>query len=284
MRAGETSLHREWLGDDRNWDLVVSWYGDEPYEAVANETVVSIRGGLGDGIYKTYQALPELIDSYDYFWLPDDDIEADCASINRLFGITSQQDLELSQPALTHSSYFTYPHTLASPSFLLRYTSLVEVMAPCLSRERMKIVLPMFADNASLYGVDLVWARLDADNRGKAAIIDAATVRHTRPVSRHLAKKLKGGKDDPLQTKQRLLSGYGLSAADKGFKCYAGLARKDGSRRGALTTRLNMLVDYMGHFGQWKQPGAWWAVLRMFRRRPPNLSQLKPSAVESKQS
>lgn len=278
VRAGEKSLHRNWLGENRNWDLVVSWYGDQPYQPVANETVIAIKGGAGDGLFRTFEALPELIDRYDYFWLPDDDIETDCASISRLFEITVQHHLELSQPALTHDSYFTHPHTLVCPSFALRYTTFVEVMAPCLSRRRFKSVLPLFCGHASLFGVDLIWARLDANNRYKAAIIDAVPVRHTRPIGTFLMPILMASGDDPIGIMNRILSEYGILSVDKSFKCYAGLSRKSGRRRGALMTRLHMFWDYFGQIPPWIQRKAFFSILRKFRFRTTQLTQFVPVA------
>ncbi len=283
VRAGEKSLHRNWLGENRNWDLIVSWYGDQTYEPVADETVIAIKGGAGDGLFKTFKALPELIDRYEYFWLPDDDIEADCTSISRLFEITAQHHLELSQPALTHNSYFTHPHTLVCPSFSLRYTTFIEVMAPCLSRGRLKSVLPLFRDHASLFGVDAIWARLDADNRCKAAIIDAVQVRHTRPIGTFLMPILMASGDDPAGKMNRILSEYGIFRVDKSFKCYAGLSRNGRQHRGALKTRLHMFWDYFGQIPPWVQQKAFFSILRKFRFRTTELSQLVAVARDTSQ-
>jgi hypothetical protein len=108
VRAGPNSLHRDWLvGAERTWDLVVSWFGDAPYEPVDDEVVLNAKGGKWDVLHAQLTAAPELVAGYDYVWIPDDDIEADAERVNRLFEIAAQYQLEISQPALSADSYFS---------------------------------------------------------------------------------------------------------------------------------------------------------------------------------
>lgn len=277
VRAGEASLHREWLdGGSRNWDLVVSWYGDKPYEPVADEIVVGVKGGKGDGLAATFAALPALLERYDYIWLPDDDIETDSATIDALFDIASTEGLAVCQPALTHDSYNSYLHTLQSPSFRLRYTSFVEVMVPCLSRERLRRVLPYFERNPSAFGVDWIWTRLAADNRYRAAIVDAIAVRHTRPVGIFLHERIRRRGEDPAAREREILAEFGIAKPDTGFACYAGLLRGSGRRCGAVTTRLLMAKDYLGNARSWVEKRPLKRAWRLFRKPSASLDQLAP--------
>lgn len=253
VRAGERSLHRAWLeGSERNWDLVVSWYGDTPYVPVADEKVVNIKGGCWDGVYKTFQAMPELLEQYTHFWLPDDDLEADARTINDIFELSTRHNLAVSQPALTHDSYFFHPHTLQSPSFILRYTTFVEVMAPCMRRDVLRKMLPFMQDNKTGFGLDFVWARLEEDNLYRAAILDEVTIRHTRPVGRFLAGRVKAAGGELDEAKSRLLKHFNMKEFAWKSWCYAGIDRRSGKRRGALATRAMMVRDYLGKFSQWK--------------------------------
>lgn len=277
VRAGEASLHRKWLeGGGRNWDLVVSWYGDAPYECVADEIAVRIEGGKGDGLAATFAALPDLIGRYDYFWLPDDDIDTDCATIGTLFAIASAEGLAVCQPSLTHDSYNSYLHTLQSPSFRLRYSSFVEVMVPCLSRERLLRVLPFFERNPSAFGVDWIWTRLDPDNRYRAAIVDAIAVRHTRPVGIFLHERIRGRGEDPAAREREILAQFAIAKPDTGFACYAGLLRGSGRRCGAVTTRLLMAKDYLGNARSWVERRPWKRAWRLFRKPRASLERVAP--------
>jgi hypothetical protein len=265
VRAGEKSLHREWLaGESRNWDLLVSWYGNDVYRQTSNETVVNVKGGSGDGIFNTFKAMPGLIDRYDYFWLPDDDIAADCQTINRLFEIASEEELPLCQPALSLNSYFSWFHLLQSKSFRLRYTSFVEVMVPCLSRDRLLEVLPYYENNPSLFGLDMVWARLEKNNKFRAAIIDEIAVCHTRPVGVYLRQNAEFGDRDFLLDLKKLLAKFGSPNSFAGVKCYGGILRGQKSIKGSLVTRLVMFKDYLCAFGKRIQPlspGQFFAML-----------------------
>src|SRR5262245_57508099 len=104
VRAGDQSLHPRWLDPsaDRNWDLLVGYYADHP-ESTANPDgkLFLEKGGKFDCIAHVLDQQPELFGKYETFWLPDDDIVADQASINELFETMREFQLELAQPSLT---------------------------------------------------------------------------------------------------------------------------------------------------------------------------------------
>lgn len=248
VRAGEKSLHRQWLdGAARNWDLVVSWYGSEPYVAVGDERILNAKGWKWDVLAAQFAAHPELIEKYDYIWIPDDDIETDATSINRMFELAATHQLALCQPALTSNSYFAHLHTLESPSFTLRYTNFVEVMVPCMSRQGLQRVLPYLEQSPTGYGLDNVWARLEDDNWRRSAIIDETPMRHTRPIGVFLMSRAQQAGHDPRAAGQAVRARFGLGRRRRHeFHCYAGISRS-GSFRGRASTWLHMLIDLLGH-------------------------------------
>src|SRR5579871_2529516 len=110
VRAGKNSLHPAWLegAAQRSWDLIVSVYDPDAHFAPREDvTAVMQRGGKWDGLYKLF-ADGELLNRYDYIWLPDDDIAASKQDINAIFAMMRQYHLEVAQPALTRDSYFTH--------------------------------------------------------------------------------------------------------------------------------------------------------------------------------
>lgn len=254
VRAGEKSLHRQWLaGAPRSWDLVVSWYGSEPYVALGDERILNAKGWKWDVLGVQFAAHPELVEDYDYIWIPDDDIEADASGINELFRLTEQFELGASQPGLTADSYFSLLHTMQSSSFTLRYATFVEVMAPCLSRATLKRAMPYFAATPSGFGLSHLWTRLGDDNRKKSAIIDAVPMRHTRPVGVFLKQRMLDASEDPSAQAVALHKRFGLNWGKRQFYCYAGIGRS-GGERGQVSTALHMLVDYLLACRQWVQP------------------------------
>lgn len=280
VRAGEKSLHRQWLagGAERSWDLIVSWYGDGEYEALADERVLRRKGGKWDVIHAHFAEMPELLANYTHFWLPDDDIATDGEAIDATFALMEAEGLSIGQPALTPDSYFTYPHTLAASSFRLRYTSLVEVMMPCLTRDQMRRMLPHLANSSSGFGLDNVWARLEADNRYKAAIIDAVQMTHTRPVGKFLAGRLKSRGIDQREEGRRLRGRFGHRFRRE-FPCYGGVTAAGRPVR-QLTTAWLMLKDYSRQRRRLVEPDAGRRFRRLFRffYRPTTLAQLTENA------
>lgn len=185
LRAGDASLHERWLAGQvpRTWDLVVSYFGDDPHRYRADDVLrLDRKGPKWPALHHVLTVdLAEILDDYDYVWLPDDDLATDTASINALFEYAARYQLSLSQPALTEDSYYTHEITLVDRRFELRYTNFVEIMAPCFGREFLRRALPTFDATQTGWGLDFHWPRLVAD-QWSIAIVDAVTVRHTRPL------------------------------------------------------------------------------------------------------
>lgn len=264
VRAGETSLHRGWLdGGARNWDLVVSWYGQSAYEPVADEQVWPQPGFKWDVFADQLQQHPEVLAKYDYFVFADDDVEISTEAINALFETAEREKLEISQPGLTADSYFSAVHLLRSPSFRLRYASYVEVMFPCLSRAALMRVLPYASDSPTGVGLDLIWARLEADNRNRAAIIDTIEMRHTRPVGSVIAKKLSAEGRSNRAIGDAVLQRFGVPPRVRHLYCYAGITAA-GKRVGVWGTRWRMALDALRGLPQWRVNGRWRKWQRLF--------------------
>ncbi len=185
VRAGDKSLHPTWLDGEgeRNWDIIVNYYGDDP-ELFRTDDVVRIdsKGPKWPALHDVIQSQRELVSRYSHIWLPDDDLATDKQSINRLFDFCVKYGLEIAQPALTWDSYSTHLVTLKHTNSIVRYTNFVEIMGPCLSASMLAKSLPLFATNLSGWGLDFVWSKLADNPDSGIAIIDAVTVRHTRPI------------------------------------------------------------------------------------------------------
>jgi hypothetical protein len=65
---------------------------------------------------------------------------------------------------------------------LFRGTDFVEIMAPIMSRDFLRLALPHFDENFSSWGYEWLWRKLLNDRRAFAAILDAAPIVHTRPI------------------------------------------------------------------------------------------------------
>ena len=213
VRAGDASLHPTWIdaARPRTFDLVVSHYGadpsryrDAPFPRIddAGQKFHGLKHlFLRDGSWR----------GYDWIWLPDDDLATEHDQIDRLFAVAEAAALDLAQPSLEWHSHYSYDVTLHSPAFALRYTNVVEVMAPCFSRELLERALPTFDANQSSWGLSFVWAKLAAGRSHRSAIVDLANVTHTRPIGGPAYDLLRARGLDPAAERTELLVRYGLS-------------------------------------------------------------------------
>src|SRR5579871_6388732 len=95
-RAGDGSLHPGWLngpGEERNWDLIVSYFGDDPNLFRGDGWIRLDHKGLKfPGLYRLLSENEALIRRYDYILLADDDLATDCSGINRFFDICREEN------------------------------------------------------------------------------------------------------------------------------------------------------------------------------------------------
>jgi Protein of unknown function (DUF707) len=222
VRAGDCSLHVEWLEGarqfGRNWDLHISYYGESlsPFPDRPPDVTLSREEGLkAQGTVACLDKLGSRLDKYAWIWLPDDDIAADCITLNRFFEIVMANGFDLSQPALTHNSHIAHDITRQRPHFRWRYTSFVEIMCPCFSQRALKLCRPYLNATQSSWGIDLLFPKALGYPRRGIAIVDETPVRHTRPPmggdNIPLARKLGV---DPVQETLRLLEQHGFPPMD----------------------------------------------------------------------
>lgn len=214
VRAGDTSLHPRWLdrGEDRSWDLLVNYFGDDPQKyREPGITRIDSKGPKWPALKELITAHRDLIDRYEYVWLPDDDIDCRGRDIDALFAITRRERLALTQPALTVDSYWSHAITLKCPFIQARVTNFVEIMVPCFEHDFLTKCLPTFDANLSGHGVEFLWSRLSQDNGCPMAIIDSISVRHTRPVGAANYKSLEEKGITARDEVRDLISAYGIN-------------------------------------------------------------------------
>ena len=210
VRCGDHSLHRGWMRSPRNWSLAVSYFGvDEERQFPEADHVHRYRGGKWDGLYDFFLSYPDLLNRYDYVWLPDDDIKAESENINLMFRCMAENEFELAQPSLSPESFLSHLVVSWNPLFEYRNVNLVEIMAPVLVRDLLCRVLPLFKGAKTGFGIDFVWHRFTSDPLSRVAVIDRVQVTHTRPVGGALHKMLaREGTETADQEQARFLARY----------------------------------------------------------------------------
>lgn len=184
VRAGDRSLHPQWLAPEREWDLAVSYYGDFPERYRGQYDLLHcFKGSKWQGICNFLDTHADLVARYEWLWLPDDDLFCDAATIDRFFAICRAADFTIAQPALTPWSYTSWPITVQDERLLLRQTDFVEIMAPCFAMKHFHLFRPTLSENTSGWGLEWLWSRIaQQSDVFRIGIVDAAPVFHTRPV------------------------------------------------------------------------------------------------------
>jgi hypothetical protein len=136
--------------------------------------------GFKHHIYKRFIEKYDILDKYDWIWMPDYDVHLEPTEINRLFMIAQDHNLNICQPSLTHDSHHSFQLVLNDPTKFMRYTNYVEIMCPLFKTEALKRVLGTFTITYSGWAQDYLWAR--ELNYERLAIIDVIQASHVKPV------------------------------------------------------------------------------------------------------
>ena len=184
VRAGDKSLHAQWMNKNREWDIAVSYYGSHPERYINQYDYFHVfNGSKWQGLNDFINTNKSLICKYDYIWFPDDDLLCDCETINSFFSISALLDLTISQPALTSYSYYSWEITLKNNNFDARITDFVEIMAPCFKTALFNNFSPTFSENTSGFGFEWLWKKIAIENNiFRFGIVDATPIFHTRKV------------------------------------------------------------------------------------------------------
>jgi len=174
------SCHKEWILGKRDFDLMLINYSDEPNRYKEDADYYFDRKGFKFEIIKdAIDAYFDIVQRYEVIWLPDVDLSISTETINKLFKLFCQYDLDMGQPAVGNKSII---HKIMERRKFcyLRYVNFVELMCPIFKREALIQVLDTFRLNRSGWGIDWIWAERLKGKR--IAIIDATPVFHTKKI------------------------------------------------------------------------------------------------------
>lgn len=231
LRVGDTSTHREWMGEpaSRSYDVWLDYYGEGDARRWADDPV-HLTDGPGTTKYGRILALLDALTRYDAIWFPDDDIRTDPAGVERLFATFARRRLLLAQPSLADGSYVAHEITRWNGSFEVRFTNFVEGMCPLFAPEALRTCAPSFPESPSAYGLDMVWPTMLGDPRDRIGMIDAAPVIHSRPIGGGPWRRPPGF--DPQADRARVLAAHGVAWPFQ-FRTYGGVPRVAGEGEAA---------------------------------------------------
>ena len=238
ITCGQKSLHQFWEQDhkaDSNFDLALLIYDDSSYNDInsANAKYIQKNKGIKFKLFNQFlKENPNVINEYEYFLLFDDDLLCTVDDLSQFFNIIKEHNFDLSQPSLTQDSYYSHIPTVKHDNSYYRLTNYVEIMCPAFSQRFLKEVMPIF-DEMEFgigWGLEQYWFEFLENYKGiskylgKVGVIDAVSVKHTKPaMSGTFYKDIDFGKEmtyiiSKCDTEKYIWGGKEIVSYDNGFK------------------------------------------------------------------
>ncbi len=228
VRAGRNSLHRSWSYLCHPIaDVAVSTYDDTDWSGPDVNYLHHAPGGKFRGIRLFFADNPVLLEAYDYVWAFEDDLLLPYPSLERIRSLLAQFRFPLAAPALSYESFFSWPMAVQNERLLFRGTDFVEIMAPLMSRDFLRVALPHFDENHSGWGYEWLWRKILNDQKSFAAILDAAPIIHTRPIGKgSLYKNVPAGTPSAKEERDALFEKFDLGRGEP-FRTLFGVTIED---------------------------------------------------------
>jgi hypothetical protein len=186
--AGDNSAVRRWLSGspERDWDLCVAYYGDEPDPPCLHGADHGVRskGGKFGNLLKCCRQQLAYFRRFEAILVLDDDVVMDAGGISTLFAARRRLDLWLLQPAYDplEGKCDAYPDLRAQP-YAHRLVNFVEVTCPLFLTEKLLSFLEVYQPRVGEpllagYGIDSWFCQhlLGVKRDGSAAVQDKCAV------------------------------------------------------------------------------------------------------------
>jgi hypothetical protein len=238
-RLEHSSKAPAWMKDlDGVATFACSTYGGEPEAGIHH-----FRGGKWIGIVDFFRHRPDLLQAYDYFWFPDDDIETTVETARSFLSLCINEGLELAQPALMPVSYFAYKETIENPRFRIRRTNFVELMMPFMRRDFLLKTLPLLDGKHAALGIDWIWQTAASDPYEKVAIVDLHPMLHGRPRNQHLAAKMRSQGINLAEERSKTIQNHNVRRMSP--VVYGGQLKGGAETRSRLRLALEVSLGYL---------------------------------------
>jgi hypothetical protein len=200
--AGAMAAAARRLEDTRHSLTVALGALGEPTSELAPLTrAAGMEGGKLSNLNRLIESSP--VGDAEWVLLLDDDVVLPNRFLDRLVLLAERFDLQLAQPALTHTSHTAWPVTRRRPC-LLRRTRFVEMGPVVLMSRQAFATLAPFPEGGMGWGVCLHWAAVARREGWNVGIADAVPVRHDlrppalgyeREEARAAARELLGARE-----------------------------------------------------------------------------------------
>jgi hypothetical protein len=199
--AGDNSLHKDWFRQERSYDILTIYYGDNPDIARLYESSSDLffrRKGMKVELAR--QVLVEDLyfknrfkfSDYSLVWFPDDDLKFPQSDeqIEDLFSNAAAVNADVFQPAICneHTSK-EWEATKQIPGAYAHRTNIVEIMAHGFSGEAFEKCYLAAVHTCDFmksgWGLESIWMKIGEAAFGRSMrtfVLDCVAIIHTRPV------------------------------------------------------------------------------------------------------
>lgn len=196
--AGDYANLRPWLKGKKDFDLWVTYYGDQGarYREIADHYNAH-KGSKWQNLLEVTKRWPQVLGRYEAVLAMDDDVVIDTAAINRLFAVRRQYDLWICSAAFDARGIIRHKITGAQPGKFMRYVNFVENTCPVFRKDKLDEFMKVYDGSLFGNGVDYWYLEvMGPQAQGKIAIIDA--IRCINPLA-----DTKGGGREYLKLDQQ---------------------------------------------------------------------------------
>jgi len=175
--AGDRSNLNSWLKGSRNFDLWITYYGDQNGRfSDAGELYNARKGSKFQNLKFAYKTWAGILAAYEAVMVMDDDILISAEDINSLFELRKHLDLWVLQPAFSPFGKITFPITRVQPRCELRYTDFVEMTCPLFRKDKLDKFMSIYDPALVGYGIESWFLEvLGQNSEGKVAVVDKVT-------------------------------------------------------------------------------------------------------------
>ena len=219
VRAGDSSLHSTFFAGSaspRSWDLHVSYFGSAkaPPAVDGEDFTWTADGGNSkfNGLFTCFEKAPSFFEDYQYIAIPDDDLICTKDDWNTAFALAREYRMAACQLSLNRRSFYSHNITLQRKGLQLRWVTMVEPIAPIIRTDILQSLMPIFVLPENMWAIDYALSDLVIDHPNSLAILDAASVVHTREVmSSSVYDTIREYGKTPLQVEADFLQRHGIT-------------------------------------------------------------------------
>jgi hypothetical protein len=174
--AGENANVAMWLKGNTQFDLWITYYGDEDENGNRLEEQSDYynrrKGSKWQNLSFAYTEWPEIFKQYSAIFVMDDDIVITAKEINRLFKIREEYGLNLLQPAFSPLGKISHLITHPVYNSYIRFTNFVECNVPLFETEILEKFMKVYDEQLVGYGTDYWYSHLAMDGEESIAVVD----------------------------------------------------------------------------------------------------------------